>query len=106
MERDPYAHITRLTDVLGILEDSRTGVSEREIALCLGLRLEEAARIVRDLREVFDDIECESRGGVDYFRIPGQDGTGAPEVAPEVERLRFGMFPRLDGRNLDSPHAN
>jgi len=106
MDQDPYELIARLSDVLGLLEDSRRGVSVRQIALFLGLFPDEAERLLLDLRDVFEDIQCESRGGTDYYRIPDRDPSGTLELAPEAGRLRYGMFPRLDGRDLDGPHAN
>jgi len=106
MDQDPYELIARLSDVLGLLEDSRSGVSVREIALYLGLFPDEAERLLLDLRGVFEDIQCESRGGIDYYRIPDRGSAGTMELAPEVGRIRYGMFPRLDGRDLDGPHAN
>jgi len=101
---DPYQRIEQLTDVLGILEDSRAGVTAVEIAMSLGFTQKRAERLLNDLRDVFTEIECESRTDGEYFRLTGQNGTGAPHLAPEIVWVRAYTTRRLDGRDLDNPY--
>ena len=101
--KSPYERIEQLTDVLSLLEDSRKGISVAEIARSLGVLHTTALAILNDLRSVFAEIVCEEHDGQDYFRLVGQEGTGAPALTPEIERIRMQGLRHLDGRDLDGP---